>query len=172
MKTLLLALALVALAVPVRAGTPEPGFSDTSVISGLSLPTAIAFLPDGTMLVTEKGGDLLRVDSPTMTTTLTTIPVCTGAEMGLLGIAIDPNYNMNGFVYLYRTSPDAGCGSAAGRFNQVVRVTVSGNTAGSLTVLLTGIQTDNGNHDGGVMRVGPDGKLYVGAGDTGLGLNV
>jgi glucose/arabinose dehydrogenase len=172
MKTLL-ALALVALAVPARAGTPEPGFADTSVISGLSAPTAIAFLPDGTMLVTELGGDLLRVDGPSMTTTLTSIPVCNSSEMGLLGIAIDPNYATNGFVYLYRTKPPVGgCNDTANRFNQVVRVTVSGNTAGSLTELLTGIRTDNGNHDGGVLRVGPDSKLYVGAGDSGLGDNV
>ena len=70
-------------------------------------------------------------------TTLTTIPVCTASEMGLLGIAIDPSFNTNGFVYLYRTAPDSGdsCADAIGRFNQVVRVTMSGNTVvpGSLT---------------------------------------
>src|SRR6185369_15602291 len=67
-----------------------------------------------------------------------------------------------------------GCGSATNRFSQVVRVTMGpGDTVNplSLTVLLTGIRTDNGNHDGGVVRIGPDGKLYVGVGDTGLGDN-
>ncbi|HSV09007.1 MAG TPA: hypothetical protein VLI07_21000, partial [Candidatus Binatus sp.] len=78
-------LALVALVVPaVHAGTPVSGFTDDPVISGLSQPTAAAFLPDGRMLVTLKGGDLLRVDAG-VATTLTTIPVCTGSEMGLLG---------------------------------------------------------------------------------------
>src|SRR3989442_1695540 len=166
-------LGLVLLLVPAaaRAGTPALGFDDTSVIAGLSFPTAIAFLPDGRMLVTQKGGALLRVDGG-VATTLTTIPVCTGSEMGLLGVAVDPNFATNGFVYLYRTDSSGGCGSSSGRFNQVVRVTVSGNTAGSLTVLLTGIQTDNGNHDGGGLRLGADGKLWVGAGDSGLGDNV
>src|SRR5438067_4919690 len=126
-----------------RAGTPAAGFDDTSVIASLNQPTAIAFLPDGRMLVTQKGGALLRVDSG-VATTLTTIPVCTGSEMGLLGVAVDPSFATNGFVYLYRTDSSAGCGSSTGRFNQVVRVTVTGNTAGTLAILLTGIQTDNG----------------------------
>jgi len=96
--------------------------------------------------------------------------------MGLLGIALDPAFGTNGFIYLYRTKPGpGGCGTNVGRFSQVVRVTFGpGNTVGigSLVELLDGIRTDNGNHDGGVLRIGPDGKLYVGAGDTGLGDNV
>ena len=122
------------------------------------------------MLVTEKGGALKLVQGGAATT-LTTVPVCTASEMGLLGIAIDPAFNTNGFVYLYRTkpAPPSGCATSTGRFNQVVRVTMSGNTvvAGSLTELLTGIRTDGGNHDGGTLRIGPDGKLWVSVGDTG-----
>jgi glucose/arabinose dehydrogenase len=168
MRSLVVALALLVAASAVRAGTPVAGFSDDPVISGLSQPTAAAFLPDGRLLVTQQGGNLLRVESG-VATVLTTIPVCSASEMGLLGVAIDPAFATNGFVYLYRTKPaPGGCGSAAGRFNQVVRVTVTGNTAGSLTELLDGIQTDNTNHDGGGLQIGPDGKLYVGVGDTGL----
>jgi glucose/arabinose dehydrogenase len=171
MRYLRIALLLLVVPSATHAGTPIAGFSDTAVISSLSSPTALAFLPDGRMLVTLKGGDLLRVDAG-VATTLTTIPVCSDVEMGLLGVAVDPNFTTNGFVYLYRTKAGpSGCGSNTGRFNQVVRVTVSGNTAGSLVELLDGIQTDNGNHDGGGLRIGPDGKLYVGAGDTGLGDN-
>src|SRR5207249_11785981 len=76
--------------------------------------------------------------------------------------------------YLYRTKNTGTCGSATGRFNEVVRITIGAadtvNPA-SLVVLVTGAQTDNGNHDGGGLRIGPDGKLYVGVGDTGLGDN-
>jgi glucose/arabinose dehydrogenase len=162
-------------AATARAGTPEPGYTDTLAASGLSQPTALAFMPDGRMLVTEKTGDLVLVDGG-VPSTLVTIPVCASSEMGLLGIALDPDFTSNGFIYLYRTKqgliPPCSGGS---RFNEVVRVTMAMDdtvSIGSLAVLLTGIRTDNGNHDGGVLRIGPDDKLYVGVGDTGLGDNV
>jgi glucose/arabinose dehydrogenase len=161
-----------------RAGDPMPGFSDTPYVTGLSLPTAIAFLPDGRLLITEKGGTAgagtaaLKLFDGTGTTTLLTLPVCTDSEMGLLGVAVHPDFARNGFVYLYRSQPGkGGCGTSAERFNQVVRGTMAGGSVNpdSLTILLDGIRTDNGNHDGGGLRIGPDQKLYVGVGDTGLG---
>ena len=166
-------LAALALAASTHAGTPVAGFTDSAVATGLSSPTAVAFLPDGRLLVTEKGGALKLVDGG-VASTLVSIPVCSGSEMGLLGIALDPDFASNGFIYLYRTKPaPGGCGSATNRFNQVVRVTMVADTVNiaSLAELLTGIRTDFGNHDGGVLRIGPDDKLYVGAGDTGRGDN-
>lgn len=165
---------LLLLTATARAGTPIAGFSDTAVVSGLSVPTAIAFLPDDRLLVTEKDGALRLVDGG-IATTLITIAVCSGSEMGLLGIALDPDFGTNGYIYLYRTEAAGGCGSAAGRSNEVIRVTYGpGDTisGASQVTLLTGIRTDNGNHDGGGLRIGPDDKLYVGVGDTGLGDNI
>jgi glucose/arabinose dehydrogenase/ElaB/YqjD/DUF883 family membrane-anchored ribosome-binding protein len=171
---------LLAAAAPraTRAGDPVSGFVDTTYVTGLSLPTAIAFLPDGRLLITEKGGTTgtgtaaLKLFDGTGTTMLLALPVCTDSEMGLLGVAVDPDFARNGFVYLYRSQPGAGgCETSTGRFNQVVRGTMTGGSvdASSVIVLLDGIRTDNGNHDGGVLRIGPDQKLYVGVGDTGLG---
>jgi len=164
-----------------RAGDPMPGFFDTPYVSGLSHPTAIAFLPDGRLLITEKGGTAgtgtgaLKLFDGTGTSTLLTLPVCTDAEMGLLGVAIHPDFAHNGLVYLYRSQPGAagGCETSTGRFNQVVRGTMSGGSVdvSSVTVFIDGIRTDNANHDGGVLRIGPDQKLYVGVGDSGLGDN-
>jgi glucose/arabinose dehydrogenase len=163
--------ALLLLAPAASAGTPAEGFGDTAAATGLTAPTAVAFLPNGDMLVTEKTGALKLVQGGTATT-LVILPVCTASEMGLLGVAVDPGFTTNGFIYLYRTKPaPSGCGSPTGRFNQVVRVQMSGGSVsiGSLTELLTGIRTDNGNHNGGGMRIGPDGKLWVAVGETGLG---
>ena len=166
--------ALALLTAAAWAGTPAPGFTDTLYVGSLNQPTAIAFLPDGKLLITEKGGQLDLFDGSS-TSTLVSIPVCTDSEMGLLGVAVDPSFTgNNGFIYLYRTNaPD--CSTSTNRFNEVVRVTMSSGSVslGSLSVLLSGIRTDNGNHDGGVLRIGPvDQKLYVGAGDTGNGDNV
>src|SRR5262249_33472063 len=109
---------LMLFATPARAGTPSSGFTDSLVVGSLSSPTAIAFLPNGSLLITQKGG-ALKLHDGSSTTTLVTIPVCTGSEMGLLGVAIDPNFSTNGFIYLYRTKAgSAGCGTSTGRFNQ------------------------------------------------------
>jgi glucose/arabinose dehydrogenase len=176
MRTRILALVLlaaVAAAPTARAGVPIAGFSETVFRGGLSAPIAIAFLPDGRMLVTEKAGALKLTDGATAST-LITIPVCSGSEMGLLGVAVDPSFATNGFVYLYRTKNPGSCSSSTGRFNEVVRITIAPDDTVnplSLVVLMTGAQTDNGNHDGGCLRIGPDDKLYVGVGDTGLGDN-
>lgn len=172
----LLALACLLVSLPVmapsaQAGTAPAGFTDSLVASGFTQPTAVAFLPSGELLVTERTG-MLRMVSGGNVQNLISIPVCTDSEMGLLGVAVDPNFATNGHIYLYRTKPaPAGCASATDRFNQVVRVTMSGGTVapGSLTELLSGIRTDNGNHNAGGLRIGPDNKLYVSVGDTGLG---
>jgi glucose/arabinose dehydrogenase len=163
--------AVVLLAAAPATATTVAGFSEQVVVSGLSTPTAVAFLPGGRMLVTEKGGALKLVQNGSATT-LTTIPVCTASEMGLLGVAPHPSFQSNGLVFLYRTKPGpTGCATSTDRFNQVITVQMSGNTVvpGSLTERLTGIRTDGGNHDGGTLRIGPDQKLYVSVGDTGIG---
>jgi len=162
--------ALLAVTPAAQAGTPPSGYSDNVVASGLSSPTAIAFLPDGRMLVTEKDGALKLVSGGTAST-LVTVPVCTASEMGLLGVAVDPSFTgSSGSIYLYRSfGPD--CTTSTNRFNQVVRVTMTNGSVNisSLSVLLTGIRTDGGNHDGGGLRIGPDGKLWVSVGDSGIG---
>jgi glucose/arabinose dehydrogenase len=179
MRMVVVVVAVLASVSSVRAGNPAPGYTDTAYVTGLSSPTAIAFLPDGRLLIAEKGGfsgaqdAALKLFDAGTTTTLGTVAVCAGSEMGLLGVAVDPGFATNGFIYLYRTESTGGCGSATGRSNEVVRVTMGGSSIGAPSVLLTGIRTDNGNHDGGVLRYNPvDGKLYVGVGDTGLGDNV
>jgi glucose/arabinose dehydrogenase len=170
---LTLALGAEASAVPVRAG-----FTAVTLFDGLTGPTAATFLPDGRLLVLEKAGRV-RVWTTAgglAPDPLLTLPVCTDSEMGLLGVAVDPAFVADGFLYLYYTHPPGGdvarCGegTTAGRVNRVARVTLAAGAIdpASLVVLIDGIRTDGGNHDGGCLRIGPDERLYVGVGDTGF----
>ncbi len=173
-QALVCALAL-ALVGPARAGTPVAGFADTQALGSLSEPTGVAFLPTGRLLAIQKGG-ALKIQTAvgaTTSSTLIAIGVCSSNEMGLLGIATDPNVATNGYIYLYRTKNAGDCNSTSGRANEVLRVTLGpGDTvnAASLTSLLPGIGTGpSGNHNGGSLRVGADGLLYIGVGDQNLG---
>ncbi len=170
---------LAALVSPAAARSTASGIVATTVVSGLREPTALAILPDARLVVLEKNGTV-RLWTPSrglLPSPILTLPTCTVSEMGLLGVVADPAFASNGYLYLYVTNPPGGdprrCaeGSQAGRRNRVVRVTLAGDTVdpASLVVLLDGIRTDNTNHDGGGLRIGPDGALYVGVGDTGIG---
>ena len=70
-----LALLVLLIARIASAGTTAPGFVETTAIQGLTVPTAIAFLPDGRLLVTQQSGELLLVTGG-VTSTLATVPVC------------------------------------------------------------------------------------------------
>lgn len=177
-------LLLGVLTVPARASVPAEGFQEATVVGGLSQPTALAFLPDGRFLVTQQGGQLLLVSGGSATL-LTTLPVCFAditpvleVETGLLGVAVHPNFPADRSIFLYRTrtggpEPCDDTDLYAGQMvNEVVRATLgSGDTVelGGLQVLLTGIRAATGYHNGGALRIGPDDKLYVGVGDSGLG---
>src|SRR5207247_1381595 len=82
----------------------------------LSLPTGLAFLPDGRLLVTEQGGTLLLVADGTATPLIRiAAEYCPSPESGLVGVAVDPAFATNGFIYLYRTKPGPrGCNSPEG----------------------------------------------------------
>src|SRR6185295_4145392 len=113
-RTLTLAAALLVTCAS-HAGTPATGFTDDPAVGGLTHPTALAFLPDGRMLVTEKDGSLKLVMDG-VATPAGDVPVCTDSEMGLLGIALDPAFASNGRLYLYRTEAAGGCNDSTTRF--------------------------------------------------------
>jgi glucose/arabinose dehydrogenase len=99
------------MACAAHAGLPTGDFTDDPAASGLSSPTALAFLPDGRFLVTEKDGGIKLVTDGVVTPA-GSMAVCTDSEMGLLGIALHPSFATNGILYLYRTEAAGGCASA------------------------------------------------------------
>ncbi len=180
---LVVAMLVGLVARPVEAGAPAAGFVETTVVAGLSVPTAIAFLPDGRLLVTQQSGEL-RLVANGVATTIATLPVCFPefdpsfeTETGLLGIAVHPAFPTDRSIYLYRTRTivaepctESNIFSGTAK-NEVVRVTLAADDTvdlGSLEALLTGIGAATGNHNGGGLRIGPDQKLYVSVGDNGV----
>lgn len=157
---------LVLLVCPgARAATyTVPRFSDTAVVVGLNQPTDFAFLPDGRILILEKPGRVL-VTGPSGGTASIALDISgsvdDGFEKGMLGICLHPTFAANGYVYLYYT--------ANGPKNRISRFTLTGSALGSELVVLDNIEATNGNHNGGTILIGPDGKLWAAPGDSGTG---
>lgn len=151
-----------------RAQSIYLGFRVDLVVYGLSEPTAMAFAPDGRIFVCEKGGKL-RVFDQGVLYDFVTLDVDSYFERGLLGIALDPQFATNGYVYLYYTTGAGSLNAPPTPKNRVSRFKAAGNAAveDSETILLDNIPSDGGNHNAGCLRFGLDGKLYIATGDAG-----
>ena len=136
---------------PERAA-PEPAQIVGTVASGLAVPWGIAFLPDGSALVSERdSGRILRVGEGSPTAVGTVDGVVARGEGGLLGIALRGEE-----LFAYVT---------AANDNRVVRMGWDGRGLGRSAVVLPGIPKAN-IHNGGRIAFGPDGMLYVATGDA------
>jgi glucose/arabinose dehydrogenase len=158
--------------------------------AGLELPTSIAFLGPNDLLVLEKNtGKVQRVVGGSVQSTVLDLAVNFGSERGLLGIALHPHFPLNPGVYLFWTESTTGgdtdvLGATPLLGNRVDRFVWNGSslTLDRNLIRLRAIQRDfttvttpfgtftqpeRGNHDGGVIAFGPDGKLYVLFGDVG-----
>ena len=149
------------------ASTYPPGFTEGVLAGGLTNPTAMAFAPDGRLFVSEQGGRLRVIkDGLLLPAPFVTLTVNAVGERGLLGVAFDPAFATNHWVYVYytATTPDI--------HNRVSRFTAGGDVAlaGSELVLLDlNVEpvTSSANHNGGALQFGRDGKLYISVGDNG-----
>lgn len=164
-STFIVLLALLA-ALPLAAATVPTGFTDVALFD-LGSPTALAFTPDGRLLVTTQGGQVrVYKDGALLATPALTLgAICSNSERGLLGVAVDPDFATNRFVYLYYTHSITG-----GCMNRVSRFTFgAGDTAdpASELVLVDNMPSPAGNHNAGDVHFGPDGYLYISIGDGG-----
>jgi len=146
--------------VGIQAVPPTPQVAGT-VATNLAAPWGLAFLPDGSALVSERDtARIKRISGGTVSTVGTVPGVVPGGEGGLLGIAVAPTFATDRQVYAYFT---------ASGDNRVVRMRFD-TTLGNPEVLISGIPK-NTIHNGGRLAFGPDGMLYVSAGDAGQSAN-
>jgi len=131
------------------------------LVEGLSIPWDIAFLPGGKLLVTERAGRVLHVDTDGTLSEVHVENVTDHGEGGLLGIALHPNFVDNRFVYLYMSTTSPGGGTE----NRVVRYRYEDNTLSQGRVIIDGIPGAT-YHDGGRIEFGADGFLYITTGDA------
>ncbi len=158
------------IAAPVKL--PER-FLIQAKAAGLSYPAGMAFLPDGRLLFVELYSGNIRMIVNSMLSTVDPAGVVdsvaiTGGEQGLFGIAVDPDWPSRPYIYLHYT--------ALGGTIRISRMTAQGDLtdgasnnlhilANSRRDILRGLPNQNPIHNGGTLRFGPDGMLYVSLGD-------
>jgi glucose/arabinose dehydrogenase len=155
----------------LRAAPPTlpAGFSRVALGSGLNGPTAMAF-KGSKIFVTEKTGAIriVRANGVLRPSPWATLHVSTESERGLLGIALDPDFAANGFVYVYYTTGPGAKKYSGTPENRVSRLKRRVNKSGVREkILLDHIPSTNGNHNGGDIHFGFDGKLYISVGESG-----
>jgi glucose/arabinose dehydrogenase len=139
------------------------------VASGLDHPTAFAF-KGKQIFVTEKSTGEVKVVKPNGTVRANpyvTLNVSANSERGLLGIAVDPQFATNPYIYVYYTTGPGALRYSGSPQNRVSRFTTQSGVGTQEKILLDRIPSDAGNHNGGDIHFGFDGKLYIAVGDGG-----
>ena len=181
MKKIILTLSIFMFALLSINGQTLPAtYTQTNIVTGITYATDFDWMPDGRYVVTQKGGTafpavsaLIKIYSASGTSLGTyydlTDSVDANFERGLLGIAVDPNFATNGYVYAYYNYRNPAQTKLQMR---VVRFTTVGNVGTAPTIILniqyaTAAGTYGGNHFGGIIRFRPSEptKLYIQTGD-------
>lgn len=178
-------LAIAALCLGQALQAQDPSVMDSNlavrpVVSGLVTPTTMAFIGPNDFLIVEKNtGQVKRVVDGVVQGVVLDLAVNSASERGLLGIALHPQFPVNPGVYLYWTESTTGAdtnvlANTSLLGNRVDRFNWNGSTLSFAANLIQirALQADagqpqRGNHNGGVIKFGPDGKLYIVIGDLG-----
>jgi glucose/arabinose dehydrogenase len=131
-----------------------------TIARDLEVPWGLAFLPDGSALVTQRDkGTISRIDHGIVTPVGQIPQTAPTTEGGLLGLAVSPHFASDQTIFVYVTTSED---------NQVLSMTYDGHAISEVTPIVTGIPFGS-IHDGGRLAFGPDGYLYVSTGETGAG---
>ncbi|WP_367568035.1 sorbosone dehydrogenase family protein [Lacrimispora sp.] len=142
----------------------DSSFQIQTIAENLHIPWAIDISEDGRLFFTERSGNLRVIENGTLNPVPVYIfnsPFVSTGEGGLMGLALDRDFLSNGYIYLMYTYQENG-----GLYNRVVRMRIQDNTASGEEIILDQIPAGQ-NHNGGRIKVGPDGYLYITAGDAG-----
>src|SRR5207249_5264783 len=146
----------------------SPSSPVTTILTGPSFPVSLKFAPDARIIFNEKNTGNIRIiqqNGTLLSTPFATIsPIYTDGESGLLGIALDPSFASNGYLYVYYTYRD----SQSYTHGHIVRYTAAGNIGTSPTNIFDVVSSTPNTppyHNGGYIKFGPDGKLYAQVGE-------
>ncbi|MBI2849874.1 MAG: PQQ-dependent sugar dehydrogenase [Chloroflexi bacterium] len=150
---------------PSTPQAPAPAVSEpiTIIARNLQIPWSLDFLPDGSIIFTERPGRIRLLDAKRgllQNPLLTVADVAARGEGGLLGIAVHPDFSENRFIYIYHTYQ-----GQPGLANRVLRFKMDGDYLAVDKVIIEGIPAAS-IHDGGRLKFGPDGLLYITTGDA------
>jgi glucose/arabinose dehydrogenase len=150
---------------------PEPATSDNAnqtnkgirtIAQNLDVPWAIDIAVDNRIFFTEKPGRLGMIHANGTLASEPVVNIHTEdiGEAGLMGLALHPNFTQNHLMYVYHTYAENG-----GLYNKVLMLTEKNNKIVNSKIILDGIPASDSNN-GGRIKFGPDGKLYVSTGDS------
>ncbi|WMJ86019.1 PQQ-dependent sugar dehydrogenase [Anaerocolumna sp. MB42-C2] len=134
------------------------------IAENLQVPWAVDISEDGRLFFTERNGKLRVIENGTLNTEPVYTfgpPFVSTGEGGLLGLALDRDFLINGAIYLMYTYEDGGK-----LYSRVVRLSIVNNLASGEEIILDRIPAGQ-VHNGGRLKIGPDGYLYITVGDGG-----